>query len=90
MQVQVLLRLYTSLLPHVRHAALQTRPVWAGSSHLQDGSTPDLAHDALEATIKREAAAVLNIGRAFHSEGSKQGCKQLLHVMRCLAACVVL
>lgn len=80
MQVQVLLRLYTSLLPHVRHVALLTRPAWAGSPHLQDGSAPDLAHDALEATIKREAAAVLNIGRAFHSEGIKQSCKQLSYV----------
>ncbi|KAL0024265.1 hypothetical protein WJX79_000849 [Trebouxia sp. C0005] len=67
-QVQVLLRLYTSLLPHIRHAALQARPSWAGESYLPDDSTPDGAHDALHATIKREAAAVLNIGHTLHSE----------------------
>jgi hypothetical protein len=72
MQVQVLLRLYTSLLPHLRHAALQTRPSWAGEPYLPDDSNPDGAHDALHATIKREAAAVLNIGRALHSEGMQQ------------------
>ncbi|DBB17843.1 hypothetical protein WJX82_008236 [Trebouxia sp. C0006] len=67
-QVQVLLRLYTSLLPHLRHAALQARPSWAGEPTLPDDSTPDGAHDALHATIKREAAAVLNIGHTLHSE----------------------
>ncbi|KAA6425912.1 MAG: hypothetical protein FRX49_04287, partial [Trebouxia sp. A1-2] len=68
LHVQVLLRLYTSLLPHIRHAALQARPSWAGESYLPDDSTPDGAHDALHATIKREAAAVLNIGHTLHSE----------------------
>ncbi len=72
MQVQVLLRLYTSLLPHLRQAALQARPSWAGEPTLPDDSTPDGAHDALHATIKREAAAVLNIGRTLHSEGMQQ------------------
>ncbi|DBA87750.1 hypothetical protein WJX77_004203 [Trebouxia sp. C0004] len=67
-QVQVLLRLYTSLLPQLRHAALQARPSWAGEPYLPDDSTPDGAHDALHATIKREAATVLNIGHALHSE----------------------
>ena len=72
MQVQVLLRLYTSLLPHLRHAALQARPSWAGEPTLPDDSSPDGAHDALHATIKREAAAVLNIGHTLHSEGMQQ------------------
>ena len=72
LQVQVLLRLYTSLLPHLRHAALQARPSWAGEPSLSRDSTSDGAHDALHATIKREAAAVLNIGHTLHSEGMQQ------------------
>lgn len=67
-QVQVLLRLYTSLLPHLRQAALQARPSWAGKPYLPGDSTPDGAHDVLHATIKREAAAVLNVGHTLHSE----------------------
>ncbi len=69
MQVQAVLRLYTSLLPHLRRAALQTRPSWVGSATVEEELHPDETHEALDATIKREAAAVLNIGRVFHSEG---------------------
>lgn len=67
--MQVLLRLYTSLLPHLRRAALQTRPAWAGDSSMEEGLNPEGSQLSLVATIKREAAAVLNIGRVFHSEG---------------------
>ena len=69
-QVQILLRLYTSLLPNLRQAALQTAPSWAGgraAAEPQPGTNPD--HDALAASIRREAAAVLNVGSVFHSEG---------------------
>ena len=69
-QVQVLLRLYTSLLPHLRQVALQQRPGWAlgTAEEASCGFEGDLE---LEATIKQESAAVLNIGHAFHSEGRR-------------------
>ena len=72
-QVQVLLRLYTSLLPHLRQVALQHRPAWAlgTAEEASSGFEGDLE---LEATIKQESAAVLNIGHAFHSEGKHWQC----------------
>ncbi|KAL3158276.1 hypothetical protein ABBQ38_010522 [Trebouxia sp. C0009 RCD-2024] len=67
-QVQILLRLYTILLPNLRQAALQTAPSWAGGAAVDPGPGTNMCHDALAATIRREAAAVLNVGRVFHSE----------------------
>ena len=77
-QVQILLRLYTSLLPNLRQAALRTAPSWAGA-HTAAEPVPDTDsnHDALAATIRREAAAVLNVGRVFHSEGKHHACSSL-------------
>lgn len=65
----MLLRLYTSLLPALRQAALQSSPSWAGSPEGKHALASHMAHDVLTATIRREAAAVLNVGRVFHSEG---------------------
>ena len=68
--MQILLRLYTSLLPNLRQAALHTAPSWAGGcAAAEPGPGTNSSHDALAATIRREAAAVLNVGRVFHSEG---------------------
>lgn len=77
-QVQILLRLYTSLLPNLRQAALHTAPSWTGA-HAAADPVPgtDSNHDALAATIRREAAAVLNVGRVFQSEGQHLACFSL-------------
>ena len=77
----MLLRLYTSLLPGLRQAALQSSPSWAGSAEVKDALGSGMARDALAATIKREAAAVLNVGRVFHSEGDAA-----LHFLFCTYA----
>ena len=69
-QLQILLRLYTSLLPSLRQAALQSTPAWASGAEAADALGSEMSHDALAATIRQEAAAVLNVGQAFHSEGS--------------------
>ena len=66
------MRLYTTLLPNLRQAALQTAPSWAGGAAVDPGPGTNMCHDALAADIRREAAAVLNVGRVFHSEGTLQ------------------
>ena len=77
-QVQILLRLFTSLLPNLRQAALHTAPSWAGGRAAAEAVPgTDSNHDALAATIRREAAAVLNVGRVFHSEGKHLACFSL-------------
>ena len=81
-QVQMLLRLYTSLLPSLRQAALQSIPAWAAGAADKDGLGLDMNYDhALAASIRREAAAVLNVGRVFHSEGA-------VHSSLCFASCL--
>ena len=81
--MQILLRLYTSLLPHLRQTALHTVPSWAGgpgSAEARPGANS--SHDDLAATIRREAAAVLNVGRVFHSEGKQLALLNLFLAMR--------
>ena len=71
--MQILLRLYTTLLPNLRQAALICAPSWAGGHASADpvpGTNPS-HDDALAATIRREADAVLNVGHVFHSEGKQ-------------------
>lgn len=70
LQVQILLRLYTTLLPNLRQAALQTAPPWAGGTAVEAEPGTNACHDTLAATIRREAAAVLNVGHVFLSEGT--------------------
>ena len=71
--MQILLRLYTTLLPNLRQAALKSAPSWAGGRDALAGpvAATNPSHDALAATIRREADAVLNIGHVFHSEGKQ-------------------
>lgn len=81
--MQILLRLYTTLLPNLRQGALNSAPSWAGGHAQADlvaGTNP--SHDALAATIRREADAVLNVGHVSHSEGKQLA---LLHVIVPLA-----
>lgn len=67
-QVQVMLRLYTTLLPPLRQAALQSRPDWAMPA-APDQQEFDAGQDEDMATVRQEAAAVLHVGHRLHSEG---------------------
>lgn len=85
-QVQVMLRLYTMLLPALRQAALQSRPSWATASSVLSSAQQDIdsGPDEVLATVRQEAAAVLNVGQRLHSEG------QLQSLLCCMAkACLV-
>ena len=75
-QVQVMLRLYTMLLPALRQAALQSRPSWATASSVLSSAQQDIdsGPDDVLATVRQEAAAVLNVGQRLHSEGQLQVC----------------
>lgn len=63
-----MLRLYTTLLPSLRQAALQSRPSWATATASAQQES-DANQDAMLATVRQEAAAVLNVGQRLHSEG---------------------
>ena len=71
MQVQVMLRLYTMLLPNLRQAALRSRPTWAIPASPSPAAIEqlDASQAAVIAIIRQEAAAVLNVGQRLHSEG---------------------
>lgn len=59
------------LLPPLRQAALQTRPSWADAAVLSPSAAQgvDASQEAVLASVRQEAAAVLNVGQRLHSEG---------------------
>ena len=74
----------STLLPSVRQttsarllAATQQPHSWAGAHAAAEPVHATDSNDALAATIRREAAAVLNVGRVFHSEGKHHACSSL-------------
>ena len=59
------------LLPALRQAALQSRPRWADAAVLSPSAVQgvDACQEAVLASVRQEAAAVLNVGQRLHSEG---------------------
>ena len=59
------------LLPALCQAALQSRPSWANAAVLSPSAVQgvDASQEAVLASVRQEAAAVLNVGHRLHSEG---------------------